>query len=423
MKAPPNLWLRAVCGTVGGVLLTLAAMPAKAGYGAYQMAYGGQSGGLGGVAYAVPQDTTPLSANPALAMSLGTRWDLGMDWETVDPTTSIHGNLLGRNERYPSRKRDFPVPRFGFSRPMDEAWAVGMTGFFAGFGADYPKSPLERFGGDPRVTLALAQAGISTALAYALAPRQHLGLSLNLSYQELSLKGAGSFARLSDSPDHFTNQGRDGSLGVGFTLGWNGALTPWASAGLGYRSKTWAQRFKDYAGLLPQQGLLELPAVYGGGLAVTPVPEVTLVLEVQRVLYEDQKATGNPLSQFLREGQRFGSDDGPGFGWNDQTIYRIGLAWHATSRLLLRGGYSYGTQQIPASETLFASFGPSCGQRHASTGFTYGWGAGWELTGALSKQFRNQVHGENSIPLLAGGGEVDLELRNYSISFAIGRRY
>jgi long-chain fatty acid transport protein len=395
---------------------------AEAGYGAYLHGYGSQSSGIGGVGFSVAQDTTPLAANPALAMVLGDRWDVGLELDQADASLDIHGNLLGRAENYKSRARNFFIPQAGFSHRLSERWATGMTGFVAGFGADYPKSPYERFGGDPRVTLNLGQVGLSGVLAYALTPEQLLGFSLNLSYQSLNVEGLDAFAIASDAPDHVTNQGNDDGLGVGFTVGWHGALTDWLAAGLSYRSKTWSQRFKDYSGLLPQQGLLELPATYGGGVALTPFPRLTLVAEFQRTLYSQQRATGNGLEQ-LRTGEPLGSDDGPGFGWRDQDIYKFGIGYHASPRWLLRAGTSYGSAVIPPTETLLAALAPNPARRHFTLGATYLWGREWELTGALGKSIRCEQRGDNSIPLLFGGGEADVEIRAYTVNLSVGHRW
>lgn len=298
-----------------------------------------------------------------------------------------------------------------------------MTGFVAGFGAEYETSPYERFGGSPMASLNLGQAGLSSVVAYAIRPEQNLGFSLNLSYQDVKVEGFDAFARVSESPDRFTDQGREGAFGAGFTLGWRGALTPWAQAGVAYRSKTWTQRADEYAGLLPDQGLLELPAIYGAGIAVTAVPEWIVALEFQRVMYASEKALGNGIERLFEEREDLGSDEGAGFGWNNQNIYKLGLAWHANARTLLRAGYSYGTPVIPRSQTLFNALGPSLDQKHLTLGITLGVAQGWELTGAASKALRNSVRGEDSISGIAGGGEVDIKLRTYSLNISVGRSF
>ncbi|QLQ01512.1 MAG: outer membrane protein transport protein [Thiobacillus sp.] len=36
-----------------------------------------------------------------------------------------------------------------------------------------------------------------------------------------------------------------------------------------------------------------------------------------------------------------------GFGWKDQTIYKLGVNWGVNERLQLRAGYNYGKSPIP----------------------------------------------------------------------------
>lgn len=238
----------------------------------------------------------------------------------------------------------------------------------------------------PRISLGLAQVGVSTALAYLVAPRQSLGFALNLRYQELALEGADVFAVISDDRKHFSNQGKDGTLGVGFTLGWLGELSPEVLGALSYRSKTWSQRSKEYAGLLPDRGRFDLPAIYGGGLSWEFVPGWMAAAEFQRVMYASELATGNEFRQLL-------------------------------------GGYSYGTQNVPESQTLFGTLAPSFAQRHYTTGGTLRLSAAWEISAYAAFTPKAVLHGRDSIPPLAGGGEVDFKDYQHFAGFSFGRTF
>ncbi len=44
--------------------------------------------------------------------------------------------------------------------------------------------------------------------------------------------------------------------------------------------------------------------------------------------------------------------EGPGFGWNDATVIKTGIAYRPTDNLTLRVGYNYSTQPIPANQTF-----------------------------------------------------------------------
>lgn len=401
------------------IVMILLPCDAFAGLGVYSHGNGIKSLGVGGLGFVLAEDSYTLSSNPAGAVAMGERLDLGLDYESPRVRASIRDNARGPDESYSSRAQTFLVPQIGVVVPVSERVSVGATAFFAGLGTDYKRSPFERFGGDPRITLSLAQVGSSFALAYLAAPKQSLGVALNLSYQELSVKGADVFALISEDPNKFSNQGRDGALGVGFTLGWLGEITPQVVGALSYRSKTWAQRFDEYAGLLPEQGRFEFPANFGGGLSWEFVPGWTGALEFQRVFYSSESAIGNPFGQILG-GERLGSEDGPGFGWNNQNIYRLGLMHRMSKRWILRAGYIYSTPNIPASQTLFGALAPTFSQRHYTAGATLRLGPRWEVSGYLAHAPAKTLRGRNSIPALVGGGEVDLNVPQYFAGFSFG---
>lgn len=410
--------LLASIGSVGGatscaaVACGVAVVPAAhAGFGAYTPGLGAQSTGAAGIAYSLVQDSTTLSANPALARQLGARLDLTLEYDGAYSTFSINGNLLGPNRKYRSRARHFGVPQAGFTMALSDDWSFGMTGFVAGLGSDYKDSPFRRFGGDERASLMLNQVGVSTALAWEPVATQSFGLALNLSYDAIEVSGVQSLALFSESPQRFSDRGMDGAPGIGFTLGWYGRLAPWLAAGAGYRSKTYAlARIEQYEGLLPEQGTLEFPAVYGAGIAVEPRAGWTFALEFQRAEYSDEITFSSPLSQ-IRE-HRFGSDQGPGFGWVSQNIARLAVTWAPNPAWLLRAGYGRGSAQIPRSETLLSAFAPNTGTAHYTAGATWTRDSGWAYTLAAGYAPKVRLRGRDSIPAIAGGGEADIELES-----------
>ena len=64
-----------------------------------------------------------------------------------------------------------------------------MTLLNAGLGPAYKGSPYERFGGNENVSFNLASTSLVSALAFRLDERNVVGASLNLGYQEFSVKG------------------------------------------------------------------------------------------------------------------------------------------------------------------------------------------------------------------------------------------
>lgn len=400
-----------------------APLSANATLGIFEHGAGIQSMGWGGVTYAMAGETTALSANPAHAAALGNRYDIGFDAFAPLAKASYEGNAAGPDERYLSNGRSYYlVPQGGVSWALSERWAAGLTMFSAGLGPDYAQSPYQRFGGAPRAHLYLGSMGIATALSYKLTADHVIGASLNLGYQVLDISGLEFITGASQAPDQVTNQGKDDAFSIGFSLGWRGQLTPQLAVGAGYRSKSWTQKHKQYQGLLPEGGLLELPAIYGAGVAYALTPAWTLAFDYQRYENEAEKAFGNRLSQFEEEGHPFGSDDGPGFGFANQNAYKFGVAWQANPKLVLRAGYVHATQAVRRSETLFAFFGCITPTTHYTAGTTYVLDQ-WELSGLLTFSPREEVQGRDSIPDAFGGGEANISNELYAVGFSLGRRF
>lgn len=396
---------------------------AQAGNGLYLNGSGIKSQGVGGLSLVMAEDSYMLSANPAGATALGHRQDFGLDFQVAAPEATVRGNLLGPDERRGSEIHGFPIPQLGFARPLNERVSIGASAFFGGFGTAYDPSPYRRFLGPPRVSIELAQVGASLAAAWMAAPRQSLGLALNLSYQALEVQGLQNFALLlpSENPQRFSNQGVESAFGVGFTAGWLGQITPQLLGAVAYRSKTWAQRFEEYEGLLPNQARVEFPQNLGAGLLWEFVPGVFVAYEFQRVFFSSEVALGNPFNGQLLSPPALGSDHGPGFGWRTQNIHRWGASWRCTDALTLRAGVTHASQIVRPSQTLFGALAPGVTRRHYTLGATWRFAAGWETSVYGMVSPRERVRGQGSIPTLAGGGDVDLEMDTSSVGLSFGR--
>ncbi|GAC1619714.1 MAG: outer membrane protein transport protein [Nevskia sp.] len=412
------------------LLCGLVPLQAQATLGLFEHGTGIASLGFGGISYVGDNDSTAISANPASAIALGSRFDLGSDLLLIKERAQILGNAAGPDASYRSDgKHLFPIPQGGVTLKLSESWSAGVAAFAAGLGPDYTQGPYQRFAQTPqqRASAASAQnsikiAGLSLVLAHVLRPGQSLGLGVNVQHQTINVKGAAPFANLSEAPDAVSDTGKHGAFGVSATVGWSGTITPWLKGGLSYRTKTWTQRIEGYRGLLPDHGLLELPSIFGGGLAATPAKDWLVAVEFQRFDYARVHAFGNSID-LLFQGRALGSNNGPGFGWKSQNVYKLGLSYQPLPALTLRGGFSYATQIIPRSQTLFNLLAPATPQLHYTLGLSYALDARSEFSffGALAQT--REVRGQNSIPAAFGGGEANVRNRIVSLGLSYGRRF
>lgn len=411
-------------------ILLLAAMtaPAVASLGPYEHGNGIKSMGAGGVSYVAAEETTALSANPAHAAWLGNRYDIGVGVLHFYPEAEMRNNALAPDSLHHSDgRRYYPLPQGGATWQLDPSWSVGVSILLAGVGPDYPNSPYVRFGGAQRASLQLGSSSIASALSYRIDERQSLGVGLVVGYQTLAIEGLqflGSTVpgqQVSRDPARVTNQGKDGAFSVGWSAGWTGQLSDRVAAGIGYRSKSWTQKHREYRGLLPDAGSLELPAVYGAALSFTPVPALSLALEWQRYAFDRERALGNPLSN-LSQGKLLGSPDGPGFGLENQNAWKLGLTWRARTDVHLRAGYVRASQPVQGSDSLFPQLAPVTPTTHYTVGATW-IRRDWEWSGYTSYAPRRTVGEDGSIPAAFGGGTATVSNENIGLGFSLGRRF
>src|SRR5690606_39582768 len=103
------------------------------------------------------------------------------------------------------------------------------------------------------------------------------------------------------------------------------------------------------------------------------------------------------IANELNEGGPLGADNGPGFGWNDINVYKLGAQYEVQKGLTVRAGFSYADQPIPASQTFFNILAPGVIQKHASLGATYALNDNNDISVAYTHAFEETVRGNGSI--------------------------
>ena len=106
-----------------------------------------------------------------------------------------------------------------------------------------------------------------------------------------------------------------------------------------------------------------------------------------------------------------GADTGPGFGWQDVEVFKLGYQITAGS-FVLRAGYSRGENPIPSSEVLFNILAPGVPEEHYTAGLSFRVTPAVSLDLALMHARHNPVRGKNPLSNveagaleLLGGGE------------------
>jgi len=405
-------------------LLTLAALfavsQAHATDGYFTHGYGVKSQGAGGVGYALPQDTLTVASNPAGLAWIGDRIDIGATWFRPIRESEITGSAAPINGTYDANdQKNFIIPEFGYSKQVSPELSLGVAVYGnGGLNTNYDRAvPLL---GNSQAKVDLIQLFVAPTIAWKITPTQSVGVTLNLAYQRFTAKGLENFANagFSQSPNDVTNKGFDQSYGAGLHFGWLGQFGDYVSLGASYQTKTYTSKFDKYKGLFAEQGNFDIPATFGVGIAVKATPTLTIAGDIQRIQYSDVDSVGNALANFFT-GNQLGSNNGPGFGWKDVTVYKLGAIYAYDDKLTLRAGYNHSDQPIPNSETLFNILAPAVVQDHLTFGTTWKFENKSELSFSYLHAFENTVNGNGSIPPpLPGGGEVNLKMHQDAVGIA-----
>jgi long-chain fatty acid transport protein len=408
-------------------LAVLTPVLASATNGYFSHGYGAKSQGIAGVGIALPQDALAAATNPAGTAAVGNRYDFGLTAFKPDRGADISGNIFGADASYSGNGTSaFLIPDFGYSRQINPDLAVGLAVYGnGGMNTDYSQNPYSRFSAQGEAGINLEQLFISPSLAYKLNSNHTFGLAVNLAYQRFKAKGISLFGGNGGSvaPGNVSDQGVDSTTGAGVRLGWLGKVAPQLTLGATWSSKI-SGKFDKYKGLFADGGGFDVPENYGVGLAFEATPDWTVAADVQTIRYSKVGSVGNSASSFFAQQSQLGAPNGPGFGWKDVTVLKLGASHKLRSDLTLRAGLSVANQPVPQAETFFNILAPGVITKHVTLGATWTTAGSGEFTGFIAHGLAETVNGSASIPPGLppgfGGGNANIRLKEYIVGIAYG---
>ena len=416
----------------------LAAGSALATDGYFAHGYGMKAKGMGGVSTALAQDSFGGANNPASMVWAGSRFDIGVDWfRPIRDAERSGAGFATINGRVDSDNKNYFIPEFGYNQLLRDDMSLGVSVYGnGGMNTTYPQGSFDcgagaanMLCGSGRLGVDLSQLIVAPTLAYKLNAQHAVGASLLLGYQHFKAYGlqgfdnAPGFPPFTGAPGHVTNRGYDNAYGAGLRVGYMGRLNDAVTVGASYSSKVYMSRFKKYAGLFAQDGDFDIPSNYSLGVAFMPNAAWTIALDYGRINYGGIASVGNPSLPVAP----LGAANGPGFGWRDISVVKIGVAWQMSGALTLRAGYNRGQDPIRPADVTFNILAPGVVTDHYTLGFTLAAGPDSELTGALMFAPRQTVSGASlfNAPTLFNGaaGNEAIGMRQTSLGLAWSRRF
>ncbi len=467
-----------------GLVICLVLPYAHATNGYFKIGYGSKNRGMAGAGVAFGQDATAAAINPATMADVGHRADVGVEVFSPRRDSKLDATGLGvpgigggaNTGTVKSGTEYFLIPSAGYVKQLEGGLTVGVS-FVAnggmntrynrniyteGFGPAIPafgtalKTPPPAGPGvpasivDPNVAALFANPNMTPALGVNLAQgillptiakkfgdKHTVGVSLLLGGQTFRAYGLGLFQGLSSRPDKVTNNGNDWAFGAGARIGWTGKFTDKITVGASAASKIYMQEFDDYKGLFAEDGDFDVPANFSVGIAVRPTAKITVAFDVLRILYSDVRAINNKgptadelLSAFVGVltsdpsaiSNPLGGDSGWGFGWENITVYKLGMDYVHNDKWTLRGGVNYGEAPYDDKEVLFNVLAPAVVKTHLTLGFSYTPSPRHEITMTYMRAFQeDQSFNYTSTP--PGFPPQSYEVENGMDQYAIEAAY
>ena len=183
-------------------------------------------------------------------------------------------------------------------------------------------------------------------------------------------------------------------------------------------------------GSLRSRASLDNPSNYGLGLSIDLTDKLVVAFDWQHVNYSDVKAIANPIENLESPSGFLGENNGAGFGWDDQNVYKVGLKYKYNKNFDFMVGYNYGAVPMPSSQLLVSAMAPAVVEKHLTTGVSYRPSDNAEWTLTYVHGFKNTEQGKANSggqfdqffpnSTLTGPGDMALEMQQNSIEVTFG---
>lgn len=341
--------------------------------------------GRAGAVVAQPEDAGTVLTNPAALANLDieeVRVDMGFGF--LNPPRKANG-VDSDSDLYliPSGALALRVnPRLVFG--------MGMAGL-SGMGVDF----------DDIAPLPGSQAVVTTKQFYKIAPgfgfrvndKLSLGAAFNLDYQSLAIHNS-----------QFTLP-QTQVYGWGGTFGLTYDVNDKVRLGASYATKQWMSEFEWNTTAGKYSLDMDAPPMLAVGVAVTPMPGLVIEADVKQIWFSD-----------VLDREPFSTPAGAGtmnFGWDDQTVFALGVTKQVNSATAVRLGYNYGESPIGPEDVLNNIGSLAVTEHHLGVGVTRNFNK--KVAGSLSyvHAFSNDVTSTNGTTTI----ELEQNIVNLQISY------
>lgn len=386
-----------------------AATPATATEGYFAHGFGAVNKSMAGAGVAAGFDAMSQATNPASLALVETQFTIDLSVFSPRRSYTVTGPASGDPDTFgleegsfDSDENYFYIPSIGNSWEIDDSsswgWALYANG---GMNTSWNEPAAGAFGAGP-AGVDLGQAFLQFTYAQEMSPEVYLGISPILAAQRFKAEGLAAFSGMSSNPGSLTDEGYDWSYGYGLKIGVQADIGAGFSFGAAYQTEMFMTDFKNYSGLFANGGEFNIPATLQAGFAWQAESGFIVALDYKRIFYGDIDAVSNAFAKLDTvsvPAVLLGSPGGPGFGWDDVDIVKLGFEVPVGSSVRLRAGASLNTNPIPESEVMFNILAPGVQERHFTAGMTWQIGDNHAINIAGMYSPASSVKGPNPMEL------------------------
>jgi long-chain fatty acid transport protein len=346
--------------------------------------------GMAGAVVAAPQDAGTIMSNPAGLAELGmkeVRFDMGFG--LLNPPRKANN--------YESDSDYYLIPSGAVAFNVNDRLYLGMgMAGLSGMGVDFP---------DTAATTG-SQAVVTTKQFYKIAPgfgfrvndKLSVGAALNIDYQSLALS----------NPMYTLPQNQ--VYGFGVTAGLIYKLNDRLQVGAAWVSKQNMDEFKWNTSAGAFEMAMDGPQQFSLGLAFKPVPGLLIEADVKHIQFGDvldSIAVSRPAAYAGPIPASFN------FGWEDQTVFALGVQKEINPKTTVRVGFNYGESPIGPEDVKNNIGSLAVTEKHVSLGVTRKLSD--KVSGSLS--YMHAFH--NDVTSTDGTTKIELEqnIANIQISY------
>ena len=387
--------------------------------GLFLIGNGNKAKGMGGAGISVQMDSLSAATNPATIAGMANRFDIGVDIFNPNVTSQL-GSVSSDSEASVNGMgldSIFILPSmagtYRFSEKVTFGLAVvpvggGGTKFYTNFYEAAAAGDANAPGVSSQLGIDYTVGEIVSTLAIQINEHHSFGISLLVGIARFEAYGLSlfdPFTQTQGTTERFTDQGKDWSLGTGGRIGWLSKFGKF-SVGAQYTTKVYMNEFDLYSELFAESGKMDVPANAGIGISYLATPALLIAFDVTRTFYEDTPSianlgpnlAGDPDGPLGDESRRLGLPDGLGFGWPDQTVYKIGAEYNINEKWIARAGWNYAESPIDENREIIMNLvAPATVEHHLTLGGTYNISTDMEINVSYVHAYWNQQCGPTYI--------------------------